>query len=267
MGSSTNPDRFDTGASQDMTRRAFITWLTAFLAAQASNVLWQTLPSKYDEIMAALTNWELTYEQLIEIGKKHGATFNDDQRKVLSGELAKLKIQKGKSKIPLNERPEDKAKRLAEEKKQKEIDKMTKNINIAYFDKKNWTSFHKKDVAEVNIWKDKVGMKFVTKELKINRADLYLPPLPIVEWDYKIDITSTGTGMIWFWAYDTLGQLILEKGQDRTFLQNGVNSISLPKGIASIKFFLATTPANKEIEVSQFSINKTTEGNRLAWNQ
>ena len=35
--------------------------------------------------MKAIEEWKLTYAQLLEIGKRSGANFNDEQRKVLSG--------------------------------------------------------------------------------------------------------------------------------------------------------------------------------------
>lgn len=51
----------------------------------------------------------------------------------------------------LNESPEERKTRLEKEKKVKELVQMMKNMNKAFFDKKNWATAHKKDVVEVDI--------------------------------------------------------------------------------------------------------------------
>ncbi len=91
----------------------------------------------------------MTYEQLIEIGKKYNGNFNDDQRKVLSGELAKLKMEKEKPRI-VEKKPTLGSKEEMEVKKAKKDQNIAvTNANKSLIDHRSWVvSTDKTDSAK-----------------------------------------------------------------------------------------------------------------------
>lgn len=86
--------------NRDMSTRQFLELgvksLIALWATKATTVLWETLPRTYDEIIAALKEWKLTYEQLFQICRDNVNNFNDQQKTVLRWELTKLQLEKQK---------------------------------------------------------------------------------------------------------------------------------------------------------------------------
>lgn len=85
---------------------------------------------------------------MLEIGKRSGANFNDDQRKVLSGELAKLKMkEEGQRKTS---KPVVGSKEEAELKKIKRaMDTAVTNANKSLIDHRSWVpSTDRTDLAK-----------------------------------------------------------------------------------------------------------------------
>ncbi len=218
---------------------------------------------KFNDLLLLMDDHKLTeaeHAEMLENAELLAKIDQDGAQEIRDSLLGVPTVIAEKEVAALNESPEERKIRLEKEKKVKELVQMMKNMNKAFFDKKNWATAHKKDVVEVDIWQDKVAMKFVSQQLNVSRADLAREPLAITEWNYKIDIVSSGTGIIGFWSYDAFNKPIRVNNDDRTFLQNGSNNITIPQGTVSIRFFLATSPSTQEIEVTGFNISKGPDG-------
>lgn len=255
-----NPNPFEwsgTGLDTNMSRSRFIgLWLVAFFAWTAAEVLWQwaALPQTYDEIMKAIEEWKLTYAQLLEIGKRSGANFTDDQRKVLSGELAKLKMKEEKpvvksTKPPLNETREDREKRLAQEKLEKTKWELLAHLNKNFFKSDSWSFAGTGHVpGKMHVDKKWVNATFTANESP-QTSDLMLSS-PIVWGHYNINLNYIGWA-VGLWLYDMAWQKI----GARVFLTNWLNVVEIPNEVATMKLWLITSKSSPSISVDKFEMS------------
>ena len=158
-------------------------------------------------------------------------------------------------KLPsLNETKAEKEVRLAEEKKLKERKDMVDRINKWFFEEKNWSFPGKAQMGDVKDGKDVLEVKFTSKDQNLKRADLTYG-VSIIDGIYTIDLEYSGEGVIGYWMYDNAGRSIKVGNQDRFFLNNGTNNLSLPSWVKSIRLFLTTSVSTPSIKVTKFKMN------------
>lgn len=280
MGNPTNvTNPFETGGEsvlkQDMSTRHFlgmsVKTLLALWATKASNVFWQTLPSTYDAVMAALNKWELTYEQLIEIGKKYNGNFNDDQKKVLSGELTKLKLKKEKpvqtiqNKPPLNESPEAKRVREDREHKLKLCSASAKNTTSAFLASKNWEFASGNTLkAKIKPWKN-IHIEWDQNDTDVRHDARVDFKTCLASGKYEITLTTASGLPVSLFLFDWNKKPIksdwsIAPEWQRTITQfkSGEKTIiSIPENCKSCTFQWKVTPMDRELIVSDFTIQVT----------
>ena len=82
-------------------------------------------------------------------------------------------------------------------------------------------------MGDVKDGKDVLEVKFTSKDQNLKRADLTYG-VSIIDGIYTIDLEYSGEGVIGYWMYDNAGRSIKVGNQDRFFLNNGTNNLSLP---------------------------------------
>ncbi len=260
-----------------ITRGEFIAkWLTFLVALKSTNILaqWADLPKTYDAIMDALSKGQLTYEQLLEIWKTNLTNFTDEQRKVLSGELAKLKMAKDKTVVkttsqpPINESKEDKEKRLQEEKLEKLQSASVKSLSSVFLDPKKWWILPgKTDKVKIK----KVGAKGIhiefddQKSKELNREGGAGFEAMLAPGSYQIKIVSTWNPIV-VYTYNAAGATIgpdgnvIEKGSGKrglTLLSDVENTLIVPPNCRKVLFTGSVTPLNTSLTVSDFNASVT----------
>lgn len=275
----TGPTESNGSLNKDISTRRFlelgIKALLVAWATKATNVLWQALPQTYDEIMAAIAKWELSYAQLREIGIKYGSKFNDEQRKVLSGELSKLKTLDIKPKplevetvvaenqeAALNESAEERKERLERERKDKMAEISAKTLTDKFSEDKNWKFSQwntlkaklKRNWRSITIEWDENNTD-VTNEAKVDFTTVLAPG------NYEITVLMSAWWTLSLYIYDAnqrsidMEWKIIPEGWKKAvtnFLSETKTKVSIPDNCRSCMFQGKVTAQDRNITIESF---------------
>ena len=236
--------------------------LLGLAAANATGVLGQqALPRTYDEIMAALAEWKLTYDELFQICKQNQNNFNDQQKTVLRWELTKLQLQKTKplasteKKPSLIETKEQKAQRLAIEKENK---LRQEEFNKDFIKPEGW-NFNPKNSGDAKIKKEDEGISIEFKErdkTKPNQNSFTAKVHQLVSGEYNLSIAAVDLNMTAIFqgpAEQVLGRQPLTKGDQK---------LIIPQGTLKVLFANENTPLSPKTLISKMTLSLPIENGK-----
>ena len=249
-----HPGHLQNSAQHGESRRHFIGWLVALMAAKVTDVFWQEeLPNTYDDIMAALGKWELTYDQLFRTCSENANKFTAPQKEVLKLRLKELNIQKqipvetAQNKIPLNETKEQKTARMERIKLADLRKKIMHETNKDIMTPEKWSSLKIGTVGndtEVKAKKSNWWLKFIIPQGK----SLWQMVLhkDFLAWEYSVDFTAS-EGRVLIWWKGSNGGVELKPGANNSFILTEKTRIDIS---------VFPTSINPEIDVTKFVINE-----------